>query len=186
MIIHDVFSVLIPTCFLSCWVGKPILDTWILSTYIFCIQGGPIDPPSYFFIPFKIPQCFCSASHPSFSSWMHDVVESYSVDLRWVALLESAKTHWSRYLGGCFNNWGIGIVIGDHWAAWKLSEGWKKGDRDIGWAEAITLELAMLWLVQEHHWCCYPTHSTTLTISAAQHIFISEPNGPAASSVTSN
>jgi len=36
--------------------------------------------------------------------------------------------------------WGIGIVIGDHWAAWQLSVSWKKDDRDIGWAEAIALD----------------------------------------------
>jgi len=36
---------------------------------------------------------------------------------------------------------GIGIVIGDKWRAWRLLPGWKTKERDIGWAEAIGMEL---------------------------------------------
>ena len=36
---------------------------------------------------------------------------------------------------------GVGIVIGGRWRAWCLLPGWKSGGRDIGWAEAIGLEL---------------------------------------------
>jgi len=43
--------------------------------------------------------------------------------------------------------WGIGMVIGSQWAAWKLVPGWKSDGRDIGWAESIALELAILMLV---------------------------------------
>jgi hypothetical protein len=35
---------------------------------------------------------------------------------------------------------GIGIVIGDHWRAWRLLPGWKAQLRDIGWAEAVGFE----------------------------------------------
>ena len=45
-------------------------------------------------------------------------------------------------------SWGIGLVVGNQWATWCLWEGWKHGDRDIGWAESVALELAILWLVQ--------------------------------------
>ena len=48
-------------------------------------------------------------------------------------------------------DWGIGIVVGGRWAAWKLCLGWKAEGRDIGWAEAIALELAVLWLEQENY-----------------------------------
>ena len=44
-------------------------------------------------------------------------------------------------------NWGIDVVIGTQWAAWKLKKGWNGGGRDIGWAESIALELAVLMLV---------------------------------------
>jgi hypothetical protein len=36
---------------------------------------------------------------------------------------------------------GIGIVLGDRWRAWRLIPGWNKGGRDIGWAEAVGMEL---------------------------------------------
>lgn len=42
-------------------------------------------------------------------------------------------------------SWGIGIVIGHRWAAWKLKEGWKAEGRDIGWAETVALELFAMW-----------------------------------------
>lgn len=38
---------------------------------------------------------------------------------------------------------GIGLVVGEHWRAWRLIPGWKthNGKRDIGWAEAVAFEL---------------------------------------------
>lgn len=41
------------------------------------------------------------------------------------------------------SSWGIGIVFNDSWQAWKLSPGWKTDGRDIGWAEAVAIELAI-------------------------------------------
>jgi len=45
--------------------------------------------------------------------------------------------------------WGIGIIIAGCWAAWHLVDGWKVDGRDISWAEAIALKLAILWLKQQ-------------------------------------
>ena len=36
---------------------------------------------------------------------------------------------------------GLGIVIGNQWRAWQLLPGWNQDGRDIGWAEAIAMEL---------------------------------------------
>jgi hypothetical protein len=38
---------------------------------------------------------------------------------------------------------GLGITIGNHWHAWRLLPGWRTrdGQKDIGWAEAVTFEL---------------------------------------------
>lgn len=35
---------------------------------------------------------------------------------------------------------GIAIIINGRWRAWRLLPGWDRGDRDIGWAEAIGFE----------------------------------------------
>jgi hypothetical protein len=43
-------------------------------------------------------------------------------------------------------SWGIGLVVGGRWAAWRLAEGWRGDGRDIGWAETIAMELAALWI----------------------------------------
>ena len=45
------------------------------------------------------------------------------------------------------SSWGIGVVVGKHWAAWCLLVDWNLKDRDFGWAESVALELAMLWVV---------------------------------------
>jgi len=44
-------------------------------------------------------------------------------------------------------NWGIGLIMGHCWAAWKLIPGWASSGRNIGWAESIPLELAVLLIV---------------------------------------
>ncbi|CDO76109.1 hypothetical protein BN946_scf184876.g2 [Trametes cinnabarina] len=49
-------------------------------------------------------------------------------------------------------DWGIGIVIGQSWDAWRWAmerELWNKMGRDIGWAEMIAIELLLRRLVEE-------------------------------------
>ena len=41
----------------------------------------------------------------------------------------------------------IGMVVNSCWNTWELHDGWKSINQDIGWAETIALELAVLWLV---------------------------------------
>jgi hypothetical protein len=44
-------------------------------------------------------------------------------------------------------SWGIGLQLDGRWLAWKLIEGWKCNDWDIGWAEMVVVELAIRTLV---------------------------------------
>ncbi|KAF5338277.1 hypothetical protein D9611_014623 [Ephemerocybe angulata] len=41
-------------------------------------------------------------------------------------------------------DWGIGIVWGSAWDAWRLRDGWKGPWRDIGWLECLAIELLVL------------------------------------------
>jgi hypothetical protein len=41
------------------------------------------------------------------------------------------------------SGWGIGLMVGERWRAWKLLPGWKADGREIGWAEAVALEVAI-------------------------------------------
>lgn len=43
-------------------------------------------------------------------------------------------------------SWGIGIVIGDEWAAFRLSPSWKIPGRDICWLETVAIELLVYFL----------------------------------------
>ena len=39
------------------------------------------------------------------------------------------------------SGFGISVVVGNKWRAWRLLPGWKTEGRDIGWAEAVGFEL---------------------------------------------
>src|SRR5882724_11918693 len=51
-------------------------------------------------------------------------------------------------------DWGIRVILGKHWVAWKLRTGWKCKGRDIGWAEAIVLKLTILLLHHDGYMDC--------------------------------
>ena len=38
-------------------------------------------------------------------------------------------------------SWGIGIIVGGEWAAFKLTDGWKIPGRDICWLETVAIEI---------------------------------------------
>ena len=40
----------------------------------------------------------------------------------------------------------VGILIDNRWSAWYLTPGWNSNGRDIGWAEAVVIELVVVWL----------------------------------------
>ena len=44
---------------------------------------------------------------------------------------------------------GIGIVIRDRWRVWALKPGWNTDGRDIGWAEAVGMELLIRSVTRE-------------------------------------
>ena len=51
---------------------------------------------------------------------------------------------------------GIGITFNNKFALFRLTPGWKSNGWDIGWAEAIAVELVVHWLVEKEsttlHW----------------------------------
>jgi hypothetical protein len=46
-------------------------------------------------------------------------------------------------------DWGVGIILGGKWNAWTLKQGWKGNGRDIGWLEAVAVELAVRTLFDQ-------------------------------------
>jgi hypothetical protein len=47
-------------------------------------------------------------------------------------------------------SWGIGIIIGDEWTAFRLTSSWKVPGRDICWLETIAIELLVYFLASRH------------------------------------
>jgi len=84
----------------------------------------------------------------------HHVPHSVHKSLAWwIAVLHKPSASQSLFLHHAINpslwvdastSWGIGIVFGCEWAGWHLSDNGKGGRRDIGWAKAIALKMAIL------------------------------------------
>jgi len=66
------------------------------------------------------------------------------------------------------SSWGIGLCLNDKWAAWHLIEGWNTCGRDIGWAEASAIELAVACLTQSG-WqdACIKIHCDNASVIAS-------------------
>jgi len=102
----------------------------------------------------------------------HHVPKSIHESLTWwVAILSNPSA--SQLLLPCHaidpsiwvdasTSWGIGVIFGCRWAGCCLVKDWKGCGRDIGWAEAIALELAILWLIQEGLLDCDITFVVTI------------------------
>jgi hypothetical protein len=45
------------------------------------------------------------------------------------------------------SGFGIGIMLGQKWCAWRLLPGWKSDGQDIGWAEAVGFKLLTLYVI---------------------------------------
>ncbi|QRV85681.1 Reverse transcriptase domain protein [Ceratobasidium sp. AG-Ba] len=47
------------------------------------------------------------------------------------------------------SSFGLGIILNNQWRAWRLLQGWDKDRRNIGWAEALAVELAISWIAAQ-------------------------------------
>jgi len=111
-------------------------------------QGRSSLPPLSAFIS-KFPNDFA----------LHHVPKSILECLKWwIAVLQNPSTLRSlvpqtvidpHVWVDASTDWGIGVILGQLWATWRLIPGWRTDGRDIGWAESIALELAVIWLVRE-------------------------------------
>jgi hypothetical protein len=61
-----------------------------------------------------------------------------------IAIKARPKEHPDTFFVDASTSWGIGLVVQSRWLAWPLLEGWRAEGRDIGWAEFVALELAVL------------------------------------------
>jgi hypothetical protein len=58
-----------------------------------------------------------------------------------------------QWWGDASTSFGIGIAVGRYWAVWKWAPGFKVGPRqefNIGWAEAVAVELGLHLVISQH------------------------------------
>lgn len=67
-------------------------------------------------------------------------------------------------------DWGIGLTLDGKWNTWTLVSGWKGQGCDIGWLEAVAVELAILTLF-DLGWrdTCILVHSDNQGVIGAYH-----------------
>ena len=101
--------------------------------YLTCLEGFMASFSSNPFIPHHAPR------HTSSDlSWWLDELRSPAVSR---PIPGPAFVTDRDAFSDASSGFGIGVVIGDQWRAWRLVPGWKADGRDIGWAEAIGFEL---------------------------------------------
>ena len=63
---------------------------------------------------------------------------------------------------------GIDILVDSHWAAWLLVNWWDSEGQNIGWVEAVAIELAVMWLTHSgfHNACLKIKCNNTSVISS--------------------
>ncbi|KDN34221.1 hypothetical protein RSAG8_12689, partial [Rhizoctonia solani AG-8 WAC10335] len=70
-------------------------------------------------------------------------VNALSDDQCGSSIAKPPPTNNIRVASDASTSFGLGVVIGDQWWSWRLLDGWKSENRDIGWAEAVALEFAL-------------------------------------------
>ncbi|CAE6473034.1 unnamed protein product [Rhizoctonia solani] len=58
-------------------------------------------------------------------------------------ILPPPPEHSHQFFMDASTSFGIASIVNNHWLAWRLMQGWKSGDRDIGWAEMSAVELTL-------------------------------------------
>ncbi|VDC02686.1 unnamed protein product [Peniophora sp. CBMAI 1063] len=69
--------------------------------------------------------------------------------------------------GDASSSWGIGVVVGSFWAAWQWAGGvtvGPKADRDIGWAEAVAVELGLRMAIHHDLLKARPVHRSRILV----------------------
>jgi hypothetical protein len=61
----------------------------------------------------------------------------------------SPDTTWEVFTDA--SDWGLAVVINDSWQRWRLKTDWRQEGRDIGWAEATAVEIAVRVLIYHFH-----------------------------------
>lgn len=104
---------------------------------------------AHFAAHYKSPRALLRPSGPLLADlhWAHDLLGLMPNTLP-LASPEPVDLNW---WGDASSSFGIGVTVGDFWAVWKWADGVQVGPKcqyDIGWAEAVAIELGLLLVLQ--------------------------------------
>ena len=99
---------------------------------------------AHFALSFRSPLTKLAAPPPLQAdlSWVHFLIKSLPNEMP----LASSQPIDLQWWGDASTSFGVGVIIGSHWAIWKWAPGFRVGphqDFDIGWAEAVAVELGL-------------------------------------------
>ncbi|KIM89605.1 hypothetical protein PILCRDRAFT_60330 [Piloderma croceum F 1598] len=97
-----------------------------------------------FALSYKSPMAKLQAPPPLQAdlSWVQFILKSLPNEMP----LAPAQLVDLQWWGDASTSFGIGVVVGSHWAVWKWAPSFRVGPRqafDIGWAEAVAVELGL-------------------------------------------
>jgi hypothetical protein len=78
-------------------------------------------------------------------SWWHEALSSPSRCK--MPILRRPPPSDLRIYVDVSTSWEMGLVMEDRWLAWRLADGWESDGQNIGWAEMLALEFAVLTLI---------------------------------------
>ena len=71
------------------------------------------------------------------------------------------------WFGDASSSFGVGVVVGNFWAAWRWADGFSVGpdhSHDIGWAEAVAVELGLHLAIRSNSLTCLPPHTARVLV----------------------
>ena len=139
-------------------------STWKTLTHYLRLSGWKTPSNCALNLPLQVPKQPCLTPHPLLNSYPVILVETVlghppKVLPHPLADNQPGHLHW------CINILGNRACVGNWWAAWWLVPGWNTRGHDISWAEAVALELAMLWLAKtDQNDVCTINHSDNMGV----------------------
>ena len=126
----------------------------VLGTLVHCslaLPDGRSHLPSFsrFAASFNFASSPFARKSPS-SAVLTDIVwwrSQLSAEFTGSSLSRPPPTSTIEFWVDASSSWGIGVVFGHEWDSWRLSPGWDKDGRNIGWAEIIAIELGLLFAI---------------------------------------
>lgn len=159
-----------------------LLHSWLVPGASFSasessrLHGKLVHACAIYIRPFLSNLARFAASFQSFRARLHPPA-AVTGDITWIIDLLSRlppslplaaeEPHDIGWFGDASTSFGIGVVVGQFWAAWRWADGFSVGPKqkhDIGWAEAVAIELGLLLAIRTNTLFRLPPHVSRILV----------------------